>query len=269
LQSILLHIFDDTGFESRLQAALDLARAFRGHITCLHATPLEEYLKVDPWVAARLPEEFSEKMKARRIALRSKVEGRLLAEGVEWDWVHIDDTMSRALVRHSIMFDIVVVTLARHSFENDEPRTIAAAVATGARAPVLAVPESHERLRLEAPIVIAWNGSPEAAIAMRAALPILRLSAAVHLLEVEDKLAPYPRDLAAKYLSRHNVHVEIAQRRPIDGSVSEAITACALEIDAGLIVMGAYGHSRLREFLLGGVTRDLIFGSGIPLLLAH
>ena len=104
---------------------------------------------------------------------------------------------------------------------------------------------------------------------MRAALPVLRLSPAVHLLEVEDKPAPYPRDLAAKYLSRHDVHVEISQRQPIDGSVSEAITAAALELDAGLIVMGAYGHSRLREFLLGGVTRDLIFGSGIPLLLAH
>jgi nucleotide-binding universal stress UspA family protein len=269
LQSILLHIFDDTGFESRLQAALDLARAFRGHITCLHATPLEEYLKVDPWVAARLPEEFSEKMKARRLALQAKVEIRLKGEGVEWDWLHLDDTMTRALVRYSIMFDVIVVTLARHAFEQDEPRTLAAAVATGARTPVLAVPEADERLRLDAPVVLAWNGSPEAAAAMRAALPVLRLSSAVHLLEVEDKLAPYPRDLAAKYLSRHGVHVEIAQRRPIAGSVSEAITTSALELGAGLIVMGAYGHSRLREFLLGGVTQDLIFDSRIPLLLAH
>jgi hypothetical protein len=48
VKSILLHVYDDTGFEGRLQAALDLARAFEGHITCLHATPLEDYLAADP-----------------------------------------------------------------------------------------------------------------------------------------------------------------------------------------------------------------------------
>ena len=119
-----------------------------------------------------------------------------------------------------------------------------------------------------------WSGiqtseTAEHSSAARAAVPILKRASRVLLLEVEDKLPRYPRDLVARYLSRHDVHVEIVQRRPIKDRVSLAIVEAAAEAGAGLIVMGAYGHSRVREFLLGGVTRALIHNSPLPLLLAH
>lgn len=269
MKSILLHVYDDTGFESRLQAALALARTFKGHITCLHATPFEDYLRNDPWVAARLPEEFSEKMRGLRQTLEAEVEDRLRREGVNWDWVHLDRQMAAGLIRYSLLADVVVLTLAGRALERDEPRPLAVAVATGARAPVLAVPEPLDRLQLDAPVLVCWNGSPEAAAAARAALPILRNAPQVHLLEVQEKLARYPRDLVARYLSRHDVHVDIVQRRPVGDSVSQAVKESARELGAGLIVMGAYGHSRLREFFLGGVTRELVSDSPVPLLLAH
>ena len=101
MKSILLHIHEDAGLEGRLQAAFDVARAFEGHITCIHATPFEDYLAVDPLVAAELPEEFSEKMKALRLDLQARIEERLRSEGVNWDWVHVDELMSTALVRAS------------------------------------------------------------------------------------------------------------------------------------------------------------------------
>jgi nucleotide-binding universal stress UspA family protein len=269
MKSILLHIYEDSGLDGRIRAAIDAARRFDGHITCLHATPIEDYLAVDPLIAAALPEEFSGKMEKLRIELQERVEDRLRRETVGWDWVHRNELISHALIRYSILADIVVVTLAGRALERHDPRPLAAAVATGSRAPVLAVPEAVDTLHVDSPVVIAWNGSPEAAAAVRAALPFLRIAPQVHLLEVEDRLSRYPRDLAARYLSRHGVHVEIVQRRPIEESVTRAIVEFAREAGAGLIVMGAYGHSRLRELLLGGVTRDLIGSSPIPLLLAH
>ncbi len=117
--------------------------------------------------------------------------------------------------------------------------------------------------------MIAWNGSAEAAAAMRSALPLLPRASAVHLVEVEEKPSAYPRDLAARYLARHRIGVQIVQRQPKDGSAGDAISEAARELGAGLIVMGAYGRPRLLESLLGGVTRDLITHSEIPLLLAH
>ena len=267
LKSILLHVYGDTAFESRLQAALDIARTFDGHLTCLHATPFEDYLLTDPGVAV-LPEEFSEKMTALRLELQSRVEERLRAEGANWDWVHRDEVMTTALIRYSILSDLIVVSLADTAYFRDEPRPVAAAVATGARAAVLAVPQSSMALDLQAPIVVAWNGSPEAAAALRAALPFLSRAPDVHVLEVEERPTSYPSDLAARYLARHGIEAEIVQR-PAHGGISRAIMTAAEERGAGLIVMGAYGHSRLRELLLGGVTRDLLASSEMPLLLAH
>ena len=269
MKSILLHIYDDTGLESRLQAAFDLARCFGGHITCLHATPFEDYLATDPLVVAALPVEFSGKMERKRKELQARVEERLRSEGMLWEWIHVDDLMTTALIRHSILADVIVLSLAGPALMRDEPRPLAASVATGAPAPVLAVPQSTAGYDPAAPAMIAWNGSPEAAAALRSALPVLRATAGVHLLQVEEKASHYPRDMAARYLARHGIEAEIVQRRPIDGSVSEAIRAAAREFGAGTVVMGAYGHSRLREFLLGGVTHDLLAESAVPLLLGH
>lgn len=269
MKSILLHVYDDTAFETRLQAALDVARAFEGHITCLHATPFEDYLEIDPWVSARLPEEFSEKMKQLRQALQARVEDRLRREGVSWDWRHTDDLMADALILHSIVSDVIVLTLSGRAIERRDPRPLAGRVAVGGRAPILAIPEQLDRLELDAPILVAWNGSPEAAGAVRSAMPFLRRAPTVHLLEVEDKISRYPRDLIARYLSRHDVHPEILQRRAVNGSVSAAIRTTALELGAGLIVIGAYGHSRLRELIFGGVTHDLITDTPVPLLLGR
>jgi len=269
MKSILLHVYDDTGLESRMQAAFDLARAFDGHITCLHSTPFEDYLRNDPFMATRLPVEVSRKMERLREELQAGAEERLRVEGVSWDWVHRDDLPSSSLARFSILSDVVVLSHAGPAMFKDEPRPLAAVVATRGRAPVLAIGEGLDRLRLDRPIVVAWNGSPEAAGAMRASMPLLRLARDVQLVEIEEKITPYPRDLAARYLARHGIEVEIVQREPVDGSIGKAIERAAFDIDAGMIVMGAYGHSRLREFLLGGVTRHLLGECGLPLFLAH
>ncbi|QPQ54965.1 universal stress protein [Allosphingosinicella flava] len=269
MRSILLHVYDDTGFESRFQAALDLTRAFGGHITCLHATPFEDYLITDPLVAAAMPEEFSTKIRDIRLALQHRIEDRLHGEGVSWDWVHRDELLSTALIRYSMLSDVVVITRADRALFQDEPRPIAAAVAMSARAPVLAIPGAQLGFDAGKPVIIAWNGSPEGAAALRGALPLLQRASDVHLVEVEEKERLYPRDLAARYLSRHDVHVCIVERQADRGDIAAALRSAAAEIGAGLIVMGAFGHSRLREFLLGGVTADLLCECEVPLLLAH
>lgn len=269
MKAILVHINDDDGLESRLQSAFDLARAFNGHVTCLHATPYEDYLREDPLVVAALPEEFSEKMRAKISELRQRIEARLRAEAISWDWVHFNELMSTSLIGYSVLSDVVVVSLGPPALEKSDPRPLAAKVAVGARTPVLGVPSGLDALRLDRPAVLAWNGSPEAATAMRNALPILKAVPQVHLLEIEEAMSAYPRDHAARYLSRYGVGVEIVQRGRIDGSISAAIGQAALELGAGIVVMGAYGHSRLRELVFGGVTRELTRSSAIPLLLAH
>ena len=269
MKTILLHAYDDTGLEARLQADFDLARAIEGQVTCVHATPFEDYLEVDPWVAARLPEEFSEKMQRLNQMFREQIEARLRVEGISWDWVHVNALPSEALGRFSAVADVAVVSLAGPALLRSDPRPVAARIAISARAPVLAVPEEAEAIRLDAPMIVAWNGTSEAGAAMKAALPLLARASGVVLLEIEERKRAYPRARAARFLARHGLSVEIVERQPIDGSVTAAIEKAAAEIGAGVIVMGAYGHSRLRELVLGGVTHELVGRSAVPLLLAH
>lgn len=269
MKSILVHIAEDNGLESRLQAGFDLARAFGGHLTCLHATPFEEYFAVDPIMAAALPVEFSRKMERRREALRESVEARIRVEGLSWDWVHRDEVMWDALIRHSILADLVIASLGPPALERSDPRPIAAKVATRGRVPVLAVGAGLRRLRLDAPVAVAWNGSAEAAAAIRGTLPLLAAAPSVHLIEIKERDLAYPHDVAARYLSRHEIPVEIVERVDLDGDVGAALRKAAVDIGAGLIVMGAYGRSRLRELILGGTTREMLARSTLPLILAH
>lgn len=269
MKSILLHVHDDAGLESRLQAAFDLARAFGGHITCIHPTPYPKYLLLDPGLARTLPVDVPEDMESARLQMQDMIEQRLRVETIPWDWVHVDQPVADSLIRASALSDVIVLSLDDRSGEYGTSQALVGAVATGARPPVLAMPATVRTLDAGAPMLVAWNGSVEASTALRAAMPLLHLAARVHLVEIAERPSLLPAEAGALYLSRHGIDTEILQRQPLDGSVSKAITSAALETGAGLIVSGAYGHTRMREYFLGGVTRSLLTESKVPLLFAH
>ena len=117
--------------------------------------------------------------------------------------------------------------------------------------------------------MIAWDGSQEAAIAMRLALPLLRQAESVELLTVAEKPSDFPARDAAIWLSRHGVSATIIERADSGDGVETIIRAVISERRAAFLVQGAYGHSRLRETLFGGVTRGLLANAPVPLFLAH
>ena len=100
-------------------------------------------------------------------------------------------------------------------------------------------------------------------------VPTARASAAVHLVEVSDDVLGLAAREAAQWLSRHGIAADVHEWPAKGRRVSAALLHAAAELSAHYIVMGAYGHSRLRETVLGGVTRELIASANVPLLLAH
>jgi nucleotide-binding universal stress UspA family protein len=120
-----------------------------------------------------------------------------------------------------------------------------------------------------APIVIGWNASAQAARAIRETLPALKLAASVTLVSVSEDGEEFPSTDASAYLSRHGIASDLRTFTDADGAPDNLIVQVAKEVGAGTILIGAYGHSRLRETLLGGVTRRLSTLSDIPLLLGH
>jgi nucleotide-binding universal stress UspA family protein len=135
------------------------------------------------------------------------------------------------------------------------------------------VPEGRRRARFEK-ILIGWNASPEAVRAITGAAPLLQAASKVVIATVDATPspgghAPRPGQELAAYLARHGVTAEV---RNIDGlgrTHAEALQETAIDVDADLMVIGAYGHSRAREIVFGGVTRELLANGQLPLLMAH
>ena len=270
MKSILLHVAEDAGMESRLQAALDLARGMSGHLECLITRRVPAYLGVESGFSgggALMVEMMAEDEKAAA-ATRARLEPRLAAEGLPFSFSEALGEPAQTLTDWSLLTDVVVMSLP-----DAEHRALAAplgAVVTGADAPVLAVPVGWQRLELERPVLLAWKPTSEAAAALKASLPLLQAAGKVDILIVD---APdgdaYAGSQVARYLSRHGVHAEVHERASGGASVADTLGSAALELGSGMMVMGGYGRSRAMEFLLGGVTRRLLAASPLPLLMAH
>ena len=137
--------------------------------------------------------------------------------------------------------------------------------------PVLLVPRTGRFPTIGKRVMVAWNGSVEAAKAVTAALPLLRGAEQVTLAVLgnsADTLGESPGADIALYLARHCVNVEVL-RRPEAADPGKAILSLAADFNVDLLVMGAYGHSRFREMMLGGATRTILATATLPVLMAH
>lgn len=117
-------------------------------------------------------------------------------------------------------------------------------------------------------ICVAWNGTAESAAAVYAALPWLREAKRVRILSAQEyqRRGPEAPELAA-YLALHGVQAELATFRPVEREVGAGLLQAAHEAKADLLVMGAYSHSRLRQLILGGVTRHILEHADLPVLM--
>lgn len=269
MRSILVHADHDKANEVRLQTALDIARRLRAHLTLLIATPFRQFVAVDPFGGSYVLAEAMAKAQADDAALEAALSARLGGEDVPWDIVTADGDIVGSLAAAAAFADLAVVSLpGKPGSGVGEPSMLAGDLAIAAAAPVLALPREGGRPDLDAPAMVAWNGSAEAANALRAAIPLLA-GRRVELVSVGKDDGSFPATDALTYLSRHDIHAEarIVERGGV--TVEEALEKAAEAMGAGLIVMGAFGKSRLRETLFGGVTQYLVTSGRFPLLLAH
>ncbi|MES2097958.1 MAG: universal stress protein [Pseudomonadota bacterium] len=266
MKNILLLAHDDLGQEARFQAALDVCRAVDGHLTCLDvAVPM--LIADDSFGSVATAALLSDEVKREQLN-RAKMEARLNHEDVSWTWIDSTGQLAPTLRRHATLADVIVVSRELDDFPLPDMEAVAADVIVRSGKPVLAVPEHHERLDLSVALV-AWDGSSAAAGALRAAIPLLRLAERVIVVEVDGKSHDTPGEDVAIYLSRHGIHARVEWVQALDAGVARTILDAAARHHAGYIVMGGFGHSRLREALFGGVTREMMSSSSRPLFLAH
>lgn len=259
MRSILCPADSADSFDCRLETALALARTTGGHLTLQIATPLAQIAAWEPFGGAALSAAAIAQARDDDDKLAASLNARLAPQDVPFDVQQADEGRIDALASASRLADVTVMSIADPALEE---------VALTVRCPVLAVPGDRPMTDFTGPALVAWDGGHESANALRAALPLLRLARPVHVLTVREKASDFPPTEALRYLSRHEVHAELHEV-PANGPISATIAETAQRLGAGLIVMGVFGHSRLRELLLGGVSRELLERSKVPLLLAH
>lgn len=270
MRSLLLHVHEEHRFFTRLQVALDLARAFDGHLTLYHAIPFTMAMPGDPF--AMTAGVLAPAVKASAEEFRHKVETRLANEDVPWDWIGEFGVAGAGLVDHAGLADLAIVGSGNTDGRKGASR-LAGMLAIQCRAPVLVVPDGAEGMAADGPAVVAWDGSLEASRALRAAVPLLQKASVVTLVEVEESrdrdVSLLPILEGARYLDRHAITCDIVEIERNGASISHALREAARAREASVLVMGAYGVPRVVETLLGGVTRDMLTDPDIPVLLSH
>ncbi|MDB5508344.1 MAG: universal stress protein, partial [Hyphomicrobiales bacterium] len=137
--------------------------------------------------------------------------------------------------------------------------------------PVLIVPRIHKGAPKFNRALIAWDGSRAAARALADAMPLLKKAEVVEVVSVTDHRVSYkelPGFNITRHLSRHGLNAQL-KRLTIQGDIGDTLLSYAADAGSDFLVMGGYGHSRLREMILGGTTRTILSSMTIPILISH
>jgi hypothetical protein len=279
IRTILLHILDDEFHDQRIETALSLARTFSAHLNCLHVTPIEAYVAFDKFGGVFVMDEIMRKIDERDIDLRSKIAKRLECEDVSWSYEQITESVIPALLRHAALADLLITAREPPHHDFLAPTIgFLGDLLQRSRTPLFIPAFSQEHFDPTGIAMIAWDGSLEAANAVRSALGLLAFASEVRLVQIpeqrQDDCKRFPATDVLEYLCRHGIHAELRVEEPPSGHadqnvVSGMIVAEASGAGASYIVMGGYTHARIAEYAFGGVTRTLLKQCPIPLVMAH
>ena len=260
MRSIVVHADASPAGTVRLDSALSLARMTGGHVTLVVDTPITRFVSVDAMGGGTVAAEAIQEAVADDDEFARQVEARMARGDVSCDVVRAETEPVDALADAARLADVAVVS---------RDSALAADLALVSRCPVLAVNQDQPLGFPLRKVAVAWDGSAEAAYALRCAVPLLGAGAEVTVLTVEDAPEAYPATDAVAYLSRHGVRAEMQVLQRL-GAIEGTLARELVLLETELLVMGAFTHSRLREFLFGGVTRHFLeCKEGPALLLAH
>lgn len=274
-KTILVHCDGGRGMEARLKLAVDLADRFDSHVVGLHVrqrfhAPAFTDADIAMDALYRTYEATAKAEEAAAASVFRKVVGTK-GHSSEWRVIdrHADDEALSGRARYA---DLVIVGQSDPDAPTMAPPDLAENVAMTSERPVLVVPHVGVMKPQGKTVMLCWNDSREAARAATGALPLLAAADKVIVLLIDPANGADREELGidvAEWLARHSVKVTVQRDSAAGSDVGGVILSRAADHDVDLIVMGIYGHSRMREMVLGGASRTLLGSMTVPLLIAH
>ena len=274
IKTILVHLADDPKHQARVETAVKLAKRFDAHLIGLYTEEpahmpdaiagrgaalgyLAEETKIANATAGDIEQEFTDYCKANQTSAECFCEVG----------VHLD-----LLVKYAPFADLVIISQSHEqSFEDKLRLHLPDHLPMMAGSPVLVVPYEQAVDRIGRHILIAWKPTPESGRAVGYATPFLKVAEKVTILTIGP---PDHSNVAgaaiATRLARHGIDVETRSILASNHqSMGKVICQTAIDLDCDMVVMGAYGRSRLRELFLGGITHYALAHTKVPLLMSH
>lgn len=277
LLSVVTHQEDTALSMAALDAAIALARRQDAHLDVL-ALGLDQ-TQVGYFYAgasAIVYQETLERAQSEAETVEARVRQRLAAEDIRWS---VDRAVAQlgamgALIAQRARFaDMVVLPRPYGAGRGPADEAVIESALFEGQAAVMVLPDGMVTPPAFDRIVVAWNQSPEALSAIRRALPMLQRAGVVDITVIDPPAhgpeRSDPGGLLSQWLSRHGVRAEVSVLARTLPRVSDVLMRHVRDRDADLLVMGAYGHSRFREAILGGATRDLLETTPVPVFMAH
>ena len=277
-QTILVYLSDERSAERVLKSAIALAGKSDAHLIGLHVAPVYHvYSTVAVDLTAEILESQSNALKLEAEGLRKIFEKMTKAAAIKSEWrsIQVNSALvSEALINHARCADVIVTAQPDPDHDDVNVTRILEQLLVDTGRPVLLIPYIGTHTEICENITLAWNASRESARASAAALPLLKMAEKVTVLWVNpqnengDSMDVPGSEIAAS-LSRHGVNVETDYSTTKLPEVGDEILSRVADNGSDLLVMGAYGHSRLREFVFGGASRHMLKNMTVPVLMVH
>jgi nucleotide-binding universal stress UspA family protein len=277
IKDIALHVANRPTDDGTDDYAISVAAAFEAHLAAI-AFALDPFVPPTMGIGDVIPadwiDEQREEVQTNAKAAIARFEEKVRREGVSAESRLLDASLAGAAElfgQIAARFDLSIVRQAEPGKAPIEDLIIEAAL-FGSGRPVLVVPYIQKaRMKLDR-VTVCWDGGRNAARAVGDALPFLSRAKTVEVAIVlgdagkRDEIAG--ADIGG-HLARHGLRVDVKRIMAADGNVADTILSHVADAGTDFLVMGGYGHSRLREFVLGGVTRGILSSMTVPTLMAH
>ncbi len=272
IKNILVSYNGSEGATRAVRLAAAMARRYDAHLTGIfaHTAPHVRY-QFEAYLTQAALDIMDEGVREAEQLRREEFEEIVQSaeQGVRCDFVCQNGFPNDVLSHLGRTFDLIVMAQPEgDSSVYDAPRPDDVAMDSGR--PVLIAPRGFERFEESAAAVLAWDGERAASRALADAMDLLEDKHRLMVVHVgHESNVRQPCADVMTHLSRHGLDATLHVEKPGGLSTSEIILNACAETDAGLLVMGAYEHSRVSEMILGGVTRDVVAKSHIPVLMSH
>jgi nucleotide-binding universal stress UspA family protein len=278
-KDLLVVLDSDAASRGRIALAAALAERFASHLVGLYPLPIPQAPRHLGYYDPALLDPFFRELRAQAQEVSDKereaFEHAASLRGLSAEWRVVDEGPQSDPALHARYVDLTILGQLdpdRGDADLVRPRPEHVTLASGR--PILVVPYAGRFETVGRRVLIGWNATREATRAVNDAMPLLAAAEVVTVLTIDARGGPdahgeLPGADISLHLARHDVKAEVERTVSAGIPAGEVLLSRAADLGADLLVIGAYGHSRVRELLLGGATRSILQSMTVPVLMSH